>query len=166
MKAPVIVEDGWTLRVPSDADIDELMQWFPDAQSVDIWGGPKIRFPFTPASFRADCRIDELSTFCLSNPNGEMTAFGQVYHREGRGHLARLITHPQHRREGAGKRLIAMLMTAARQLFDCRGFSLFVYRHNEPAYRCYLAMGFTLHDYPADAALQDQCYFLVRAADS
>ena len=165
MRAPTVVEDGWTLRTPSDEDIGRLMRWFPDARSVDIWGGPKFRFPFTPESFRKDCRIDGMSTFCLLDPDGVMTAFGQVYDRHGRGHLARLITHPEHRREGVGKRLIAMLMTAARQLFECSEYSLFVYRHNQPAYRCYLAMGFTLQEYPAEAALKDQCYFLTRATD-
>lgn len=166
MRSREIVADGWTLRAPTDADIDYLMRWFPDARSVDIWSGPKFRFPFTLETFHADCRIDGMSTFCLKNPDGKMRAFGQVYDRNGRGHLARLITHPQHRGEGIGKRLIAMLMTAARQLFDCNEWSLFVYRHNEPAYRCYLAMGFTLQAYPEDAALRDKCYFLTRAADS
>ena len=39
------------LELATDRDIDELMTWFPDAAAVDIWGGPKFRFPFTRDSF-------------------------------------------------------------------------------------------------------------------
>ena len=30
-------DDDWTLEPASDATIDEIMSWFPDAASVDIW---------------------------------------------------------------------------------------------------------------------------------
>jgi len=165
MKSDSFVEDGWSLIEAGDADIDELMGWFPNAHSVDIWGGPRIRYPFTHESFRDDCGLEAMSSFCLRNPVGTMTAFGQIYDRHGRGHLARLITHPEMRRQGIGKRLIGLLIMAAQQLFDHTECSLFVYRSNEPAYHCYLAMGFTLQDYPEDAPMKDKCYFLTRPVD-
>lgn len=157
-----LVDNGWTLKAPSDADIEELMRWFPDAQSVDRWGGPRFRYPFTPGTFRADCRIHEVQTYCLRNPPGRMCAFGQVYDRNDRGHLARLITHPDMRRQGIGRRLIRMLTQAAGRSGAYTRFSLFVYKDNEAAYRCYLATGFTVQKYPDDAPLKDRCYFLTR----
>jgi len=166
MRTDPLVENGWALLEPDDADIDELMSWFPNAHSVDIWGGPRFRYPFTHDSFRDDGGFEEMSSFCLRNPAGAMAAFGQVYDRHGRCHLARLITHPEMRRQGVGKRLIAMLIKAARQLYDYPECSLFVYRDNLPAYRCYLAMGFKVQDYPDDAPMKDRCYFLTRATDS
>jgi len=155
---------GWDLEATSDSDIIELMGWFPDRHSVDIWGGPGFRFPFTRESFVEDCRMDIMRSFTLRNAEGRIAAFGQLYDRHGRGHLARLISNPGMRRQGAGKRLIAMLMQVAREQFDFHEYSLFVYRSNEPAYRCYLDMGFRVQEYPADAKMKDKCYFLTRSS--
>lgn len=157
-----IVEDGWTLVVPDEADLDELMRWFADAESVNRWGGPRIRYPFTRETFREDCRVDEIATYCVRNPAGVMAAFGQIYDRYDRGHLARLVTHPEMRRQGIGQRLIRMIMAAARREWGYEQSSLFVYRDNEAAYRCYLKLGFVVQDYPDDAPMRDECYFLTR----
>jgi hypothetical protein len=74
-------DKGWTLAPAGDDDFEKLMTWFPDAASVDLWGGPNFRYPFTDAS-------------------GQLAAFGQSYERTGRGHLARLISNPKMRRQG------------------------------------------------------------------
>lgn len=160
MVTGAIADDGWTLGPPDDAEIEELMQWFPNARSVDQWGGPRIRYPFTLESFRHDCRLDEIYSYCLRDPDGTMCAFGQYYDRDDRGHLARLITHPNMRRRGIGKRLIRMLISAARTQSGHAQYSLFVYKDNGPAYRCYIALGFVVREYPDDAPLKDKCYFL------
>jgi len=165
MKADTLVENGWTLAAPGDVDIDDLMGWFPDARSVDIWGGPRFRYPFTRESFSTDSRLGKMLSYCLRDPEGRLVGFGQVYDRHDRGHLARLITHPNMRRQGIGRRLIKMLCKAAQQSRGYNEYSLFVYRDNEPAYRCYLAMGFVLRDYPEDAPMKEDCYFLTRSAD-
>jgi len=162
LKMEPLVEDGWALATPRDVDIQELMSWFPTADSVDIWSGPRFRYPFTGTSFRDDCRIDDIQSFCLKNPDGVLVAFGQLYDRHDRAHLARLITRPNSRRKGIGQRLICMLMNAAQRISNYSEYSLFVYRHNEAAYRCYLAMGFVLQDYPDDAPMKDKCLFLTR----
>ena len=47
-------------------------------------------------------------------------------------------------------------------LFPADEFSLFVYRHNEAALGCYRSMGFVIRDYPEDARMADQCYYLTR----
>ena len=157
-------EGGWELAAATDADIDEVMTWFPDAASVDIWGGPEFRFPFTRESFVEDCRTDSMQTYALRDPDRRLAAFGQSYDRHGRGHLARLIANPDMRRRGAGSRLIEAIIASleARYAFD--EYSLFVYRHNIPAYECYLSLGFAVTDYPEDAAMADKCYFLTRPA--
>jgi len=158
-----IEQDGWRLESTNDSDIDELMHWFPDERSVDIWGGPGFRFPFTRDSFREDCHMDVMQSYTLCDPQGQMAAFGQIYNRHDRGHLARLISNPDMRRQGAGKRLIELLMRVARDEYGFQEYSLFVYRDNVPAYRCYLSMGFTVQDYPDDAKMKDKCYFLTRS---
>ena len=154
--------NGWTLSAAGDEDFSEIMTWFPDAASVDRWGGPEFRFPFTRESFREDCRIDVMRSYALHNPAGLLAAFGQSYERNGRGHLARLIANPTLRRQGAGTRLIEMIIATLETQYDYDEYSLFVYRDNIPAYQCYLSLGFAVTDYPDDGAMVDRCYFLTR----
>ena len=154
--------NGWTLAATSDGDIDIVMTWLPDAASVNIWGGPNFRFPFTPATFREDCRLDMMDSFSLRNANGELAAFGQAYERDGRGHLARLISNPGLRRQGAGRRLIELIIASLEEAHDYEEYSLIVYRDNIPAYECYLSLGFVVRKYPEGAPMPDKCYFLTR----
>ena len=153
---------GWELSLATDADIDTVMTWFPDAESVLIWGGPEFRYPFTATTFREDCRVERMDSYCLRNPAGELAAFGQSYERDGRGHLARLVSSPERRGAGAGKKLISMIIATLEAAHDFDEYSLFVFRHNEPAYRCYLSSGFVVRDYPDGAPLPGQCYFLTK----
>lgn len=158
-------ERGWVLQAPTVADFDELMTWFPDAHSVDIWGGPRMRFPFTRSGLLEDCQLDKAVAYCLRDPEGRMAAFGQVYERLGRAHLARLVSNPSMRRQGVGRRLITMLIDTSAQTGGYTEASLFVYRDNAPAYQCYLALGFTVQAYPDDAKMKEKCYFLTRSCD-
>ncbi len=153
---------SWSLDVVGEADIDELMCWFPDAHSVDIWGGPKFRFPFTRETFDADCRWRDFSSFCLRNPDKEFAAFGQLGSRFGRSHLARLIANPRMRGQGVGRKLLELMIEAAQVHQQYAEIALFVYKDNEPAYQCYLALGFEVQEYPDDAPLADRCFYLVR----
>jgi ribosomal protein S18 acetylase RimI-like enzyme len=154
--------NGWTLATTSDADIHEIMTWLPDAASVNIWGGPNFRFPFTPETFREDCRLDVMDSFSLRDAGGELAAFGQAYERDGRGHLARLISDPGARRRGAGRQLIELIIASLEGAHDYEEYSLFVYRDNVPAYQCYLSLGFVVQNYPEGAPMPDKCYFLTR----
>ena len=157
-----LASNGWRLTAASDADVDEVMTWFPDAGSVDIWGGPAFRYPFTRQTFREDCRLDVMNSFSLRNARGELAAFGQSYDRDGRGHLARLVSNPGVRRQGAGRQLIELIIASLEESHDYEEYSLFVYRDNLPAYQCYLSLGFVIQDYPEDAPMPDKCYFLTR----
>ena len=140
------------------------MTWFRDGPSVDVWAGPRFRYPFTRDSFIEDLRVDSVDSYALRNADNILAAFGQSYDRHGRGHLARLVTHPGLRRRGAGRRLIELIIAELAMRRDYDEYSLFVYRHNEAAYRCYLSLGFVVTDYPEDAPMADECYFLTRKA--
>ena len=154
--------DGWQIIEATDDDLDELMSWFRDAADVDIWGGPRFRFPFTKTTFRKDCHWGRMAGFRLNSPAGEFAAFGQMYRRYGRINLARLIVNPGMRGQGVGKRLVGRLIEMGPALFPADEFSLFVYRHNEAALGCYRSMGFVIRDYPKGARMADQCYYLTR----
>lgn len=164
MSDSLLQRDGWTLETADDRGFAEVMTWFPSAASVDIWGGPKFRYPFTGDSFVEDCRTDLMKSYCLRDDAGQYAAFGQSCERDGRGHLARLIANPAMRRRGAGSRLIEMMIALLEQRHAYAEYSLFVYRHNEPALQCYSGLGFVVRDYPEDAALQGLCYFMTRTS--
>ena len=154
---------SWSLESACGTDIDELMTWFPDAHSVDIWGGPSFRFPFDNETFHADCRWRDFSSFCLRNPENEFAAFGQLGSRYDRSHLARLVANPRMRGQGVGRRLMEMMIEAARKEQDHAEIALFVYKDNEPAYQCYLALGFEVQEYPDGAPMQEKCFYLSRS---
>lgn len=161
MTTPVTQND-WILDAAIGADIDELMRWFQDKYSITIWGGAGFRFPFTRHSFVEDMHWGRVASFSLRDPSGKLSAFGQLYERLGRVNLARLVVNPTMRGQGVGKRLIGMLMTLSPSLFDCDEYSLFVYRDNTSAYKCYQSMGFTVTDYPQRVPFADACYYLTR----
>lgn len=162
-------EPPWTLDRSEERDIDALLKWFPDRESVNVWGGPIFRFPFNRHSFAEDIHWGRMASFSLRDRHNALIAFGQVYERYDRIHFARLVAHPNLRGQGVGKRLMAKMMAVTPTMYDCEEFSLFVFRNNVPAYRCYLSMGFNVSDYPDDAPLADACFYLtrpVKAADS
>ena len=155
---------GWSLDSAVESDIDELMAWFPDAGSINIWGGPAFRYPFDRESFHADCRRNDYSSFCLKNAAGKFAAFGQMGYRYGRSHLARLVANPDMRGQGVGRKLLEDMIAVAREKPDVDEMALFVYKDNEPAYRCYLALGFTVQVYPDKAPLRGECFYMTRPA--
>lgn len=157
--------DSCRLRRAGDADIDVIMSWFETEADVNTWGGPKFRYPFTAATFREDCHFPQMATYGLFDDNDALLAFGQLYDRNGYINLARLVVHPERRGEGLGRRLVEELMAIGRTVLPLQQFSLFVYRDNLPALRCYQALGFEIDDYPDDQILADKCYFLTRPVD-
>ncbi len=168
---PIVDADGWALDRAGPADIAVLRGWFPDDAAVRVWGGPNFRAPFTTESFAEDCHWPAMDSFCLREPGRDaglsMVAFGQLYDRNGRINLARLIAHPDRRGEGIGRRLVGLMMVAGARLLPLDEYSLFVYRDNAAALACYRAMGFEINaDYPADQALADECYFLTRPVEA
>jgi ribosomal protein S18 acetylase RimI-like enzyme len=159
---PLQSDDAWILDETTLSDVDQLMRWFPDADATRTWGGPDFRYPFNRHSFAEDIHWGRMASFSLRSPGREFAAFGQLYERLGRINLARLAVSPALRGQGVGKRLIGMLMHVGAEMFSCAEFSLFVYRDNVAAARCYEAMGFTLTEYPKEAALAEACDYLTR----
>ncbi len=159
---PLVSDDGWTLSDAVESDIDRLMVWLPSDDAIRLWGGPGFRFPFTRHSFTEDMRWGRMASFSLRDPSGGLAAFGQLYEKYACTNLARLVVNPESRSQGIGKRLVGMLMNAGRPMFSCATYSLFVFRDNEQAFRCYQSMGFAIADYPDQMPHGDICYYLTR----
>ena len=153
--------EEWSLRKATADDIEALMQWFPEQHDVVIWGGPNFRYPFTRETFFEDICWQTMASFCLFK-NDDFAGFGQLYERDDRIHLARLVVQPEMRGRGAGRRLIEMLMEAGAAIFPGDEFSLFVLRENTPAYECYRSLGFEVDEYPSDMPHADVCDYMTR----
>jgi ribosomal protein S18 acetylase RimI-like enzyme len=155
-------QDDWPLVAATDADVEELMGWFTSRQATVDWGGPHFRYPFTRESFLEDCRLDDMAAYCLRDADGALCGFGQFYNRNDRINLARLVAHPDMRGKGIGTRLISMLMEEGARCLPLAEYSLFVYKHNEPAYRCYKALGFVETEFPKGGPLIEGCHYMTR----
>ncbi len=139
------------------------MSWFSDKVSVEIWGGPPFRFPFTRESFLEDVRWNKMQSFVMLNTADAMIGFGQTYEKEKRGHLARLVVSPKLRGEGHGKELVELLIEKARECCSCSEFSLYVLRDNIVASRCYAKVGFEDAPYPRGDDYYSSQKFMIRA---
>jgi len=146
----------------SIAHVEELMSWLPDREAVANWGGSRFRYPFSRESFLEDVHWNRMPTFVLLDTVGTMIGFGQVYEKEGRGHLARLIVSPGHRGKGHGTALVEQLSEKARELFSCSELSLYVVRDNEVATRCYAKAGFEEASFPSGDIHHLSYVFMIR----
>ena len=137
----------------------EIMEWFPDGESISLWGGPNFRFPYSEQSFLSDLNLSKTESFVLTNDLGSAVAFGQYYLRNGRCHLSRLAVSPAERGNGIGKHLIAQLCRQGCDDLKVSSCSLFVMSHNKPALRVYLSSGFRKATYPDEIA-RDMIYMV------
>lgn len=128
--------------------VPELMTWFTNAMDLRTWGGPDFRFPFTPASFREDAKVDAIDSFALVADSGSLAAFGQCYLRVERCHFGRVGVAPRWRGQGVGTRLFRAMGAWGLAEFGPRELSLFVNRDNTAAHRLYLRLGFRDAPYP------------------
>lgn len=138
------------------------MTWFTSAADVRRWGGPEFEHPYTAATFRRDCRWPDIASFSLRDGDGVLLAFGQFYERDGHINLARIGVRPGSRGQGIGRELMSTLMGAGQAWLQLPSFSLYVYRENEAALRCYRSLGFEIQPCPRAWKLADECYFMSR----
>lgn len=142
-------------------DAREVMTWFPDAESVMLWGSPFTRFPLREETFFIDTDWDRIASRVARDDDGNLLAFGQFYPKLGRCHLARLVVNPAFRRRGYGLRFIEALMRHGGDALETNAFSLYVMTANKPAWHCYKALGFDMQPYPHNDPHLDNCVFMV-----
>jgi len=161
--AEIALNGGQTrLRPATGADAATLMSWLAKRDDCMLWGGPAFRHPFTPTSFVEDMRLASLASYALTDDSSTLLGVGQIYRKLERIHLARLAIRPEVRGTGLGKRLISELIGAGEAMFARYEASVFVYRHNTAALRCYKRTGFVAAPWPdADRALTG-CLFMIR----
>ena len=149
------------LRQFSDLWLPELMRWFPDRESCQVWGGPEFRFPFTEGGFREDTKLGSLPSWALIRDDGTLAGFGQCYLRIGRCHLGRLAVAPAFRRQGFGSTLVRELCRWGRAEFGVESCSLFVMPSNAEARRLYVRLGFRQAPYPDPSFEVDEFVYMI-----
>jgi ribosomal protein S18 acetylase RimI-like enzyme len=151
------------LRQFEDSWLPELMSWFPDRESCQVWGGPEFRFPFAEASFREDAKLDSLPSWALVGNDRTLAGFGQCYLRAGRCHVGRLAIAPPFRGQGFGSTLVQELCSWGRTEFGVESCSLFVMPSNVQAKRLYERLGFAQVPYPEPVPELQEIIYMVSA---
>ena len=153
------------ILIPTRLDHLPLLQrWFPDGDSAFQWGGPGLRYPFTDATFHEDIRWGRMASWSLIDAADTLLGFGQYYLNHGRCHLARLAVDPARRGTGLGRRLIGELIQVGLRDLRVAECSLFVLNDNQPAIRCYRALGFARRPFPDWQMPFGDAAFMVRPA--
>lgn len=142
-------------------DARQVMTWFPDKESVMLWGSPYTRAPLREDTFLEDIHWQRIESRAGRGDQGELLAFGQFYPKLGRCHLARLVVNPDFRRRGVGLAFISKLMEHGGEALGTRDFSLYVMTANKPAWHCYKSLGFNMRPYPHGDPHLDNCVFMV-----
>lgn len=148
------------LAVPRPEHYLELMSWFPTSEKLYIWSGPDFRYPFNEQSFVEDLNIDKIETKVLLEGQ-QLLGFGQLYERQGRCHLGRLVVNPQYRGKQIGEKLIHQLMQLGDKILSTNGYSLFVLQDNLSAIKLYRRMGFEFAQYQKPMKLEN-CLYMVK----
>jgi len=162
------MRSGTTIKLVEsiESDIEELMTWFGNEESLRRWGGPFVSYPFTSESFTKDIHWQEVSSLSTHDDSGRLLGFGQYYSKFNRCHLARLAISPNHRGAGFGQAFISKLIhlaTADTGLAQC---SLYVLDDNDAALGCYRALGFTQSPDPEGTPLIWNCIYMLRGTQT
>ena len=152
------------LRITTLDDFKILRYWIPDKVSCRIWAGPLVGFPFTVESLIEDLCYHENNTFSLVNDEDLFLGMGQIFEKNERLHLARIIVSPDYRGRGFGKDLCIQLIHKGIEKFGEKEFSLNVYRNNKTAIGLYENLGFhPVKKVPLDSkSAEDSIYMILK----
>jgi len=136
-----------TLIQTSLKDIEIILSWINSKSAVRLWGGPKVRYPFTIESICEDIQFGKTNTFSLVNEKSELLGIGQFFLiNDERIHLARIIISPDHRGKGFGEVLCKLLIEKGVETYGDKKISLKVNIENHNAIKLYKKLGFKVSD--------------------
>jgi ribosomal protein S18 acetylase RimI-like enzyme len=128
------------LREATLVDLETAASWVHNQHETDRWAGGKVIYPIDRQQMIDAVQWHEASNQAIGA--SDLLAFGQILEKEaGRLHLARLIVHPERRREGLGLLLVSGLLHVARTQ-GAHVISLNVDPANMVAVRLYERLGF------------------------
>ncbi len=135
------------LRSAVMTDIESVLSWIPDAESMKLWAGPQVRYPATSDSVWQDIGGEDGNVFSMESSENTLLGFGQLIARGNSiVHIARVIVNPAYRGKGWGKILMKQLITTAVHDLKARQVTLNVYTSNHTALSLYQALGFRVEN--------------------
>ena len=140
------------LRMYTDADARHIVMWQSDERSFYQWSAGMLgAYPLTEAAL---ARTDGLMRLVAVDGDDVAGFFTLRYPADTRAEVrfGYVIVDPQRRGRGLGAEMLRAGLRFARAVCKAEVASLSVFENNEPAYRCYKAVGFTetgeREDYP------------------
>jgi RimJ/RimL family protein N-acetyltransferase len=137
---------GVSFRPFDIADARALMSWAGSADELLQWAGPKFSFPLDEEQLRAYAEGASDSRHLISgvNESGEVVAHAELnllpQHRLGQ--VRRVAVAPEGRGQGIGRALMNRVVQLGFDELGLHRIELVVFSFNEPARRCYEAIGF------------------------
>lgn len=145
------------LRASTLEDLPVIASWVRSRDDCLFWAGTRVSFPIDLDSLPEAIQFSESHSFTLEE-SGVLVAFGQLVPKEnGRFHLSRLITSPDLRGRGRGRRLASLLLTQA-ILRGASRISLNVIPENSVAIALYRSLGFHPSIRPPDEPASRSLY--------
>ncbi len=153
------------LRAPVAADYAAIASWISDASACVRWAGPKLAYPFDGAELPRLLKIEQGTSYALSQNHADLYGFGQYWLRQPRTvHLCRIIIAPEARGKGAGRALCRLLIDDASRATSAEAVTLRVYRDNVTAHAMYSDLGFVPTEAESDAEVLMMKMMLKRPA--
>jgi RimJ/RimL family protein N-acetyltransferase len=137
---------GISFRPFEMADIPTLMSWAASADELLQWAGPNFSFPLDENQLRAYAEGASDSRHLISgvHESGEVVAHAELnllpQHRLGQ--VRRVAVAPRARGRGIGRALMTRVLQLGFDELALHRIELVVFSFNEPARRCYGAIGF------------------------
>lgn len=130
------------IRPRADGDFSLVLAWVPDAESLYLFSGSRLRWPLDEGQLREMDRLPGLRAWMLI----ELGAVDPIGHFDltldgASARLGRVLVAPEMRGRGLGHVLVGFAIEQARAL-GARNLSLNVIVGNEAAIRTYERAGF------------------------
>lgn len=160
MNSPLLAPQVELQPLTTD-DLNRLIQWIPDEESLILWSGPFFHFPLDQAQLSAYLvsAQDEPPVRKIYKSVLKMDArvighieLNNIDYRNQAATVSKvLVGDPALRGQGYGEQMLRALVKIAFEELQLHRLQLFVFDFNEPAIRCYQKVGFVqeghLRDY-------------------
>jgi ribosomal protein S18 acetylase RimI-like enzyme len=141
----VVIKPYWNFRDAEADDASQIVDWFPDRQSVITWGGSEAAYPLTADWLACEFRAPRHRYRVLCDPVYKVSGiFGLLsVPDERRAHLRRIAIAPIYRGKGLSRLVVDDAVAIARAS-GAERLTLNVYGSNTIAARAYAQAGFSI----------------------
>lgn len=98
--------------------------------------------PWTKESFEQELTKNKLANYLVIEENDAIIGYGGTWYVMDEGHITNIAVHPEHRKKGLGKKLVAAMIEEAKK-HQMTQMTLEVRVSNLPAIKLYEGMGFS-----------------------